>query len=531
MMPYLFRGIHPFLDKLLNHVRTFLYLGLFLAWGISVSRRVVIARTRRILIPVASLMMFWILLRAYKWHLVIDPDVLRHLWYMYYIPFMLIPMLALMVAVSLGKAEQEALPIRVKLCLGFTILLILLILTNDLHQLVFSFPADARIRSEDDFHYEIVYFIAVAWMAFCACSAQIVLILRTRNRYASRQIVLPLLLFAVTIAYSVLYALHVSAILSVLNDFAVIWCLVFSAFFELCIRSGMIPSNRYYDILFRDFGMINMQITDRELRVCYASRDARTLSEREIRSAMAGPCILSDKTRLHCMPVDGGYAFWTEDLAEFLTLHETLLERREEWQERNALLQFEYEKEKAHVAIEQRNHLYDILQRIEQPRLDRIEQLVQQYRAAGDKEEKYRILTRIVILGSYIKRRKDFVLSMEYSHMLSAEMLTNALAESYRALALAGIRGSSYVEIGRQQYPGETLARAYDFFEEVTELVFDRVSFLNVSVSRIEGQLRIRIMTDCETDPTALLFHYANAKMIMEDGMTFVLALGGGESS
>ena len=61
---------------------------------------------------------------------------------------LLIPMLSVFVSQSLGKGEDFRLPRWTKLLYLPTLLLLLLVLTNDLHQQVFSFrPAFYRIRS------------------------------------------------------------------------------------------------------------------------------------------------------------------------------------------------------------------------------------------------------------------------------------------------------------------------------------------------------------------------------------------------
>ena len=135
-------------DKILNVVRTLIYLGLFSAWGFSVYRRVMQIQARKFLCLSAILMVLWIMLRAFKFYFITSETAIRYFWYAYYLPMLFIPTLALFVALSIGKHEGYRLPKTTLLLLVPAVLLFALVLTNDLHQCVFRFPDDAAIWTE-----------------------------------------------------------------------------------------------------------------------------------------------------------------------------------------------------------------------------------------------------------------------------------------------------------------------------------------------------------------------------------------------
>ena len=97
-------------EQLLNCIRIYLYLGLLVVWIVSVRRRVVQTQVRRYLLAAALLMISWLVLRQFKWSFVRDPATIRWLWYLYYVPLLLIPTLTLFVSVSLGRQEHYRLP-------------------------------------------------------------------------------------------------------------------------------------------------------------------------------------------------------------------------------------------------------------------------------------------------------------------------------------------------------------------------------------------------------------------------------------
>src|SRR5574344_1277262 len=84
-------------------VRSFIYIGLFGAWGVSVWRRIVQKQIRRYLLAASVLIVFWLTIRTIKFHLGMNFNVNLQLWYAYYIPMLFIPLMALFVALSLGK--------------------------------------------------------------------------------------------------------------------------------------------------------------------------------------------------------------------------------------------------------------------------------------------------------------------------------------------------------------------------------------------------------------------------------------------
>ena len=148
-----------------NYLRSGIYVFLFGAWGLSIRFRIVQTHVRRYLLMIAALMMLWLLLRSVKFS-IDNVDAERLLWYCYYVPMLFIPMLSMFVSLSLGKPEDFRLPRWTKLLYLPTTLLLLLVLTNDLHQCVFSFPSG--VMSDQDYRYKSGYFLVVMWELFCA---------------------------------------------------------------------------------------------------------------------------------------------------------------------------------------------------------------------------------------------------------------------------------------------------------------------------------------------------------------------------
>ena len=104
-----------------------------------------------------------------------QPDAVRYLWYLFYLPMLFVPMLALLIAMSLGKPNEYKFPKRMSVLWIISGVLLLLVLTNDLHQFVFTFPMDTAVWTDKNNGYSIGYFIIVGWQVLCAFAALVIM--------------------------------------------------------------------------------------------------------------------------------------------------------------------------------------------------------------------------------------------------------------------------------------------------------------------------------------------------------------------
>ena len=121
----------PFLRSAFNIVTNTAEIVSVMLWCVSVKNRIINKQICRYLICVGGLMCFWLFIRAIKWYFVGNfDDVTRYLWYMFYIPMILIPLFGVFIASSIGKPENYRLPGKWKLLFIPAFVLIILILTN-----------------------------------------------------------------------------------------------------------------------------------------------------------------------------------------------------------------------------------------------------------------------------------------------------------------------------------------------------------------------------------------------------------------
>ena len=274
----------------LGLIRSMIYIGLCTAWGLSIRKRVVQAQVRRYLTAVSVLMIFWFAVRTAKYYFVIDPAVTRYLWYLYYLPMLFIPLLAVYVSISLGKPEGFRLPEWSLLFYLPTLMCLLLVLTNDLHQWVFTFPEGA-VWSDSEYDYAAGYYIVFVWNVVCALTA--FALMTVMSRKSTREKYLPVIVLSASITYALIYASGVEWMQLIAGDLTAAQCLMFTDIFESCIRCGLIRVNTGYGTLF-EAGTLGAQITDNDYTVRYTSANARPIAQ-ELMCAAENGAVSPDK--------------------------------------------------------------------------------------------------------------------------------------------------------------------------------------------------------------------------------------------
>ena len=109
---------------------------------------------------------------------------------------------AVCICSHLGKPENFCLPRWTRLLYIPKALLVLLILTNDLHQWVFSFPAN-EVWTDKNNSMEFGSFVVFGWEVLCAVAALIIVLLKSRQFQQRRY--LPGLVMLCSIVYALIY--------------------------------------------------------------------------------------------------------------------------------------------------------------------------------------------------------------------------------------------------------------------------------------------------------------------------------------
>ncbi|MGM9667372.1 MAG: histidine kinase N-terminal 7TM domain-containing protein [Eubacteriales bacterium] len=514
----------PFTD----FIRPVLHIGLITAWGFSLYRRVVQKQARHYLCGIAVLMILWLNFKVLKYYICMDENILRYLWYLYYLPLVGIPLYMLFASLFIGKTEDYKLKWQVKLLYIPAVLLFLMVMANDLHEFAFSFPK--HDFSPDNYRYGIGYFLVFGWFALCTFSSFYVMYSGGNVKRKPRAYAPLIVSLILTVYYIITYMMGNPVTIFLAGDLSAASSLLFAAVFESCICCGLLPTNTRYDEMFVASVGSSAQIVDENFQMRYVSSSADPLPVEQIKKALDTP-VLSEGKLLHTAPIGGGYMVWTEEISELTNLRKELTETKEELEEHTAMLRHEYVLEKDRKVTAEQNRLYDLLTASTQKQIDRIAQLMKEYELAdGDAEKGNAVLSKIAVLGGYVKRKKHLTLSIQNGFDVPQGELKNAIEESVRYLKAMGAHCVVFVDTERDYLPGKIASAAYDFFEDAVEAALDSITSCAVSVCMVDGVLRIRVTVGCRADLSPLQKEWpdASAAMSDENEWELILPLRGG---
>lgn len=485
------------LDWFCSFIRSVIYIVLFTAWGVSVRGRIIQPQVRRYLTAISALMVFWTAVRSIRYLLAQDPWVMRHLWYLYYLPMLFIPLLAVFVAMSLGRPESFRLPKWTKLLYIPTAALLLQVLTNDLHQLVFVFPADAAVWM-DDYRYAAGYFLTVGWMILCTATALAAMLIKCRVPYSRKVLTMPFVPVILAIIYGALYIARVPLLRMIAGDVTVVFCLLFTAVLESCIQCGLIQANTHYRELF-DASTVGAQITDPEYRVVLSSGAAQAVSIETLRQTQQAPVMLEGGIRLSGAPIKNGHVVWTEDISPLIEVLADLEEAKENLQDNKDILEEEHavKEREAHIAEQER--LYRIIQRDTEKQIRLMDEMIGQAENAGSDEERRHILKKMLVIGAYLKRRSNLVFLSDKDSVLEAKELELSVVESINNLETFGVTCGFISELTGTVLAINVIAM-YDFFEEIAERSLDRMSSILVHAGIKADLIFFSVDTDSVSD-------------------------------
>lgn len=503
----------------ISYIRAALYLLLFALWGFSLDRRIIQTQALHCMRLTAALMLVWLVLRTLKYEVVTDLTAARYIWYLYYLPMLFIPLLGVYIALSLGRSEEFRLTGKMGALAIIPAVLFLLVITNDLHQQAFTFSSGVPGEPDNSsYSHGPVYFCCLGWMVACMFFSLTLLLKKSRIPGNPKKKITPFVIGCATVLYGILYLSGLPAVRRWFGDMNVMFCLLYAAIYESCIRCRMIQSNTGYVELFEAT----------TLAACIADRNGNIV----LRSRAAGEDMVCPKEglqvirpngiRISSAPISGGYAVWQDNVRPLTELRTKLSQNKTKIKNNKEKLQEAYLIQKKLSELTEKNRIYDELETKYGKQIARIGQLLKQCEGA-EPVEIQNLLKRILLLGTYIKRGANlYFLSLEYE-LLPQQELRLTVDEAVRVMTVCGTECSVAYHTAKPMLSSE-VARLFDLLKIVAEATINRLHSLFISVSDSEMDLSV----ECAADLSFLVS--SNVTVKQEDGLWLIRTLIGGHN-
>lgn len=494
-----------------NHIRTVLYLLLFTLWGFSLDRRIIQRQALHCLRLTAALMLLWLILRTLKYSVVTGPAAGRYIWYLYYLPMLFLPLLGVYIALSMGKSEDYRLSRGTGMLSIIPAALFLLVITNDLHQQVFAFKSGVPgLPVSGTYSYRPLYFICLGWMVVCMAFSLVCLFRKSRIPSGEGKRITPFVLGCAMLLYSILYLSGIPAVRWWFGDMNVMFCLLYAAIYESCIRCRMIPSNTGYVELF-EASTLAACIADRSGQIVLRSRAAG----KDITCPQEGQRIVRpDGMRISSAPISGGYAVWQDNVRQLAELRTRLNANKEKMERNKKKLKDAYLVQKSLHELTEKNRIYNELEEKHSRQTAQMRQMLARCERAGPAKRRS-LLKKVLLLGTYIKRSANlYFLCSEYQWLPQQE-LRLTVDEAVRALTACGTECGVIYRTTEPMRASEVV-RLFDLLEIVAETTVDDLRSLFISVSDSAMDLSV----ECAADLSAIASPEVTVRQ--EDGLWLI---------
>ncbi len=511
-----------FLATMLIAIRNIIHVVLVILWSNSVRNRIVNKQVRKLFLIVSILMAACIIIKTIKWEFFPNNTItaVRYLWYCFYIPMIIIPLNGVYITQYIGKPESFRLPKWAYLFYIPALFIIISVLTNDLHNLVFSFP-NGIINFDSDYSYEILYWFAMAWY-ICLGLAFVFLLLKKSRLPGSKKIQkIPLIVMVAAITFWLLYTFGI-----INGDLTVIDCLFIFVLLETSLQTRLIPTNTRYKELFEKT-TVPVVIVDDDFNVCYSSGKKMDVDYNIIKSLNNNSLII-DNTIISSSEIRFGNVIWQDDISKLNEQRDKLNEIKEELAEETELIRAETEIKEKKAQTDEKNFLYDKIAFDVKKQLDSLSYYLDKVEKGEDVRKN---LAFVAVIGSYVKRRGNLLL-LNNNEIVSSYELESSLKESIENLKLLNI--NSILQIDKEKLiPLDFAIQVYDFYENVIELLLDSINSLIIKIKINDTNLKLTLQIGVnqlyEQDIFEDIIYNKNINIEIDENDIYIDACFGGE--
>lgn len=509
-------ALPAFSSTLLFVLNLLIYCVLIFWWMQSLNKRLLPSVGRTCMIAAATLMLLFLLIRSAKFRLAVNGTLFEHiLWYSYYVPLAGIPGLFLTTCLSMEPGRKGR-RWQLRLVLALAAVLMLGAATNDLHLLMFRPRPGMLLLGGQWSTYDRgpLWYALYGFVILCVLLGLFVLVRADRRKHWARRTLFPVLLLGMlgmlTITDRTLRSIDFPSPWTFPETFVFFMI----GIFECCIRSRLIPFNENYIEFFAQL-KLPADVTDPELNPVYRTANPVPAGPEQRRAALSQPLPLDPDTQLYGKRISSGCAFWLGDESTLHRLNEALADANEVLESENDLLRLENEQAAERIRVDARNQVYTKAAAEVYGTQKKIAALLD--RLQPEAEDYPSVLSRVLLLNAYVKRKTNFVLQATERETVSAQELYLALDETARFLELCGV-STSVTQGTNQPFSVSDAMVLYDSFALLAEHFAETAGKLVV----LMAEDALRLMVECPPDQT-LPQTPADIQASIEEGLLYLL--------
>ena len=477
------------------------YTGFLLIWVRHTRQRFVRQEALNCISAIATLILLWFLAQATKYDFTVgSPNAARWLWYAYYVPITFIPVYMFRITLYIGRRGGERIDRRWWWLIVVAALLSVLVLSNDMHQLVFGFEGDDPCQWSDEANtYEALFYLPWAWATVLCVSSIVVASVRSARAGVGLRVLAPTAVLAVAMYALPRWGLMGKWAIDVAFKLPEIVCLLVVAFMESLVATRLLPTNSDY-AAFWEASSLRGGFVDDEGSLVGISSDVIEVTAEQVHAALTQPVLLDGgRQELAAAPVRGGTAFWVRDLSQVRELRDRLEDLGDALLEERSMLEAENALARSREVLAHREELYARVTEGTASQLDSLDRLLAS--PPEDEEAFLSIMHRAAVQATYVKRYANLVFLGE-DGTIDIRELGLALEESAASLRACGMQVHVWAAVWGTVLAGDAV-RTYESFQLLAEKCLEEgLSVLDIRLE--EGPDAFRLVLAPEGDDAGL---------------------------
>lgn len=439
--------------------QTVLALAIYTIWLILLYIRIFDKTLKKYVLSIGVLLVFWMAIRMVKRYT--TGYVTEILWYLYYIPLLMIPTFYYNCSSYLINSKNKK---RRIVAIIISIILFLLVITNSLHNIVFKIKSNIN-----DYNHNIGYFIIVAWI-LCLIVVAIINLIKSSKNKGYKNIILISVTILIGIIYTILYIKNIPVIRK--TNMSVIIGTLFCVGLEMMLDFKLIPNNFRYKKIFKNSNL-PLEIVSQDGKTRIATNHSINLKENiinDIKNNKVKSIYKDNNIIKNVIVINGGYSIEEKDYSKINEYEEKLKSIQQELIEQETILQKQRKIATEIYETKLKGEIIELLdEKIEQKR-NLINELIKEMKITDIDKMK-----NIKLLLNYCKRMSNLVISSynkEKYDNKRLEVIINEMLIEAQSLGINGVLKTNNFEISS----GET-ANIYEIIFE-TIMKFRTTNFI-----------------------------------------------------
>ena len=440
----------------MNKFITLLFAILFTMWTIRLYYKLYDKKTRRYILFIGILIVFWMLIRIIR-GVTIDINIERICWYLYYLPLIFIPTLFYVCSNSLLSKMNKTRKIFIYL---ISSILLILVLTNDFHELVFKF--NNGIYFHNDYNHYVGYYLIFIWIFYLFGGGMIKLAINRLKIKKDLNVFLPLIVLLLGLIYTYLYILDVPYIretnMSIVNS--VLICLGI----ELAFYLDLIPNNKKYIQKFFNSNL-DMAIISLDGKTKYTTCSFKVIPNfilDDIKNNKVKQIYQKKNIVYDIKENKDSYVILRKDLTNIFKLKEEMLKQQKELLKQQESMKLEEKTKRELYEIKIRK---DTINRVKKKLEEKILEAKKILMKDDIKREDLEKVKRIII---YSKKKSMLIISEMNNEIYNEESIKILLNELIVGMSSLNIEGLVVVK-NKMNIKGRIMSYLYDIVYELIE--------------------------------------------------------------